>query len=325
MMPVSTFLAGLLSLLFITAPCQAKHVTEILFESQPPGATVSLLRGRKEELLGTTPFRASVSFRSATSIQRVLYRKPAHESVEAKLSGEDESIEISLPRIPWLSEEDAKSELGEALIPVLERELVQVLEKPPVTTELREACRLEEVEGRDRLVVPLVLREVDLDGRLPDRKRAAAMTEALWSEVAGPIVIAVASELGSRSLDVIVDVAFDENRHSFSVDSQVEVTIELECVAGSRQSWSYSSCARMVSGNCQAGNTLVTERDPCMHRVPITKSELIIDPMIRASRDLGHVQFEVPAELSRSAETASELRDQVTIRVIDEGGLRQGR
>lgn len=333
----------LVTLLFLSIWVSLSHaevIKELRIESAPAGAEVFLKQGERETPIGKTPLTYKAEFHSEISILRMVFRKGGYQELLLEVSAKQDKIMANLaPRgiaaNPTEHKEAELRSLQQRLNPILNQTVPGLLEaKGPFDFDLAGPIRVARMDEKVFVVIPLALGGSKVRMKETGKARQEELLKAVWNQCGGRFAIPLARKLQSQAgIDgIVLDVAFNEQRYLFGVESRVETRVEMQCVPGNKMQNVYDACATTKTeiyrmGNstysrqvCQSGFVNKPVFDPCASKIPVTKSEVKLDPRTGVTRDQARARYIMPLALIGQGATAEKLYEKVGVQLTDAKG-----
>jgi len=336
------FLIVLLSLGIWISSSRAEVVKELRIESAPAGAEVFLKQGERETPIGKTPLTYKAEFHSEISILRMVFRKGGYQELLLEVSAKQDKVVANLaPRgiaaNPTEHKDPELRAIQQRLNPLLNQTVPGMLEaKGPFDFDLAGPIRVARMDKKVFVVVPVALGSSKVSLKESGKARQEELLKAVWNQCGGSLAIPLARKLqGQAGIDgIVLDVAFNEQRYLFGVESRVETRVEMQCVPGNRMQQVFDACARRrmetyrdPSGiystrdaGCEGGYVTRPVYDPCASKIPVTKSEVKVDPRAGVTRDQARARYILPLALIGQGATAEKLYEKVGVQLTDAKG-----
>ena len=338
------FLVTLLSLgLWVSSP-RAEVVKELRIESVPAGAEVYLKQAAREIPLGKTPLVYKAEFHSEISILRMVFRKSGYQDALLEVSAKQDKVVAALEAralaaSPTVHKDPQLQAIQQRLNPILNQTMPGLLEaKGPFDLDLAGPIRVDRMNEKVFVVVPLALRGSKVNLKESGKTRQEALLKALWDQCGGGLVVPLARKIqGQAGVEgIVLDIAFDEQRYLFGVESRVETRVEMQCVPGTSMQTVFDACATMRSevthrdsfGNvytrqvCVPGQAMKPVFDPCASKVPVTKSEVKVDPKAGVTRDQARARYIIPFALIGQGAAPEAVYEKIGVLLTDAKGAR---
>lgn len=304
---------ALACLLFGIQPLAQAGTRAIEITSDPAGARVYLLKGFKQQPIGTTPLEHSFSVRSEQSILRIRVEKSGYHGRTVSVSGSDKSIAVDLDRIPLFDPESDGAGIVVERDRLLEAFAPWSLEGPATVTQ---------VEGRRLLSFPLASAEhrPNVASSTAVAARAAPLFDGIdgqsingvllvfkWRSVSG-----VSTSVGTRLQTemacegAMVPTPVWDNCASRSTTTSTTTTgtkTEYRCVGGTVTRMVWNNCARRVAKQKQVVD-LKANVDSGTHDNAIVQ---VVAASPKGMRAAGHCERRNGRVISSSGEDSSEL------------------
>lgn len=309
MKPGFTTTALMMALLSLISPrTQAEISQQLRLTSSPSGAQVYLMRGRKEESLGTTPLTATIKFHSDISIQRIRFRKAAYEDLTLEVKASQKKVVARLKSKKMAAEagsikDPALAAIQKRIKPVIDGTLPKLLQaKGNFSYNLSGVVAARRFGGKTYVVVPLTLNASKTKFRQTGKERRQAMLKTAWEQFAPSLGSPLTGKLKRfRGVDgVVLDLSLDEKRITFNVASHIETSMELKCVGENVVRYTYDYCAYRVNGVCKSAMVNKMVYEPCARRVYATKREVKINPLAGVTRGKSLLRYMLPLTTTSS-------------------------
>lgn len=320
------FLLSLIIILLAPTFSHSKVVKDISINSQPIGAKVFLLQGRKQTLIGTTPFIYKASFHSNISVIRMALSKSGYENHELKVSASQKTVNASLKPLPLIEDPASHKnprhrEIQKKVNAVIEPVIRELLEKPDLA-DIDSVDLIKIKEGGSHLYIELSLSMTRPKDTLKDpvASQDEMVAQKLWGQLGEALVLPVAETTrGVDDIDgILLEVRFNTQYTLFNVNHKVETTNETKCVPG----------YRYELGSDFYGNlTTRTIYEPCLHRKTETKTKVKFDPIVDRKKGKSIIRYFLPFEILAKRHPSEGLFEKISFVYTDAKGkelLRQG-
>jgi len=317
-------------------------VKDLHFESNPSDADVFLLQGTKQVPLGKTPLKYQAEFHSDISILRFTLKKIGYETQTIEVSAKQDRVVVKLPsqdfaaRPSTINDPTLRS-LQQRLAPTIDRTLQKVLALTgPYDFELAGHLRVTRLDDKILLILPIELRNTKDKADPTDLSQNEVFLKKVWDQFGGSMVIPIIKAIrGERLLNgILLDVGYSRLRHGFEVSSHVESSIEMQCVPGTEARQVYNSCIRRKiettydskgrtwsrDVGCEGGFETQMVFDPCLTKIPVTHTEVKIDPKATIVAVRSRAQYIFPIELIEAAVEQDNMFSQLGILLTNEKG-----
>lgn len=268
----------------------AKVEKKLSINSQPEGAEVYLVRGRKETLIGTTPFTANVSFHSDKSVIRMAFLKKGYNRLVLKVNAGQDKVKASLESQvlavdPATHQNPRLRKIQEKLNPVITQNLLELMEKPDrLSVDLAAPIEIKEADGRIFIELPFTLIGMKDKLKGPFASRNELLVQKLWDQIGKDIALPLAKKIrGMVDIDgILLDVQINKQALLFNVKHKVETKVEQKCVGGYR----YEPVIDFY-GNSDT----VAVYYPCIRKETVVRREVKIDPVFKRKKGQATVQY----------------------------------
>jgi hypothetical protein len=299
-------------------------------ESDPPGAQVYLKQAGRETLLGTTPFDYQAEFHSEQSILRFVFKKPGHKPVTLEVQVNQNPVyakfeQAQFTASPAVHQDPRLKDLQQRINPLLDKEIPRLLgADPSFEAELLEPVRAADFGGETGLLIRLRAGKIQAPADQTGMSRRETTLRALWTRLGTALALPIAAQLREQQgiQHITLEVAFDEQRVQFGVDARIETTVEMQCVGGNEY-WKESDFVCDYKG---CGTRIVNKSryNPCLHKIPVAKSEVKLDPKASSRRDLSTAYYFMPLSLVEKggAQEPDKLYEKIGVLLTDASGAR---
>ena len=295
----------LLSLLLYAGTSLADVKKTIQIISQPAGAEVFLVRGRKETSIGKTPMKYKASFHSEKSILRLKLHRAGFDDKIIKVKATDKEVSVNLKSFQYTaSPQDYKDkklrEAQKKINPVVKRFLPKLIEKQGhFKYRMNGPVKTVSFGGKPYAALPINLERLEGKSSKGGKDRKIELLRKLWKEFGDDLVMPLAGHLKNKGVaGLILRISFDDQKFLFNVSSHIETKTEMVCVGGYEQIRTYNSCKFYDSsrGGCIGGTDFQSVYNPCLNRVPRVKSKVVLDPKAGTTKGKALASFLVPVK-----------------------------
>ncbi len=283
--------------LFVATVCgtqsAAAEIQKTLqLESEPSGARVYLLRGAQRVPLGVTPLDYAAEFHSEISVLRILFERPAFTPRTLEVSAKDDRVVArlesrSLVADPAAHRDEQTRRLQEKLNPMLKETLPTLLAlRPELGADIADVVWVRRLSGALYLQVPLSVKTLGEKNREAGTSPEPRLARQIWDSLGKEVAAGIRSRLpaGSGLSGIVIESQLDAVAMQFAVGSHMQTSVEMQCVGGYRQEFRQDSCASYNRGNCVAGVKQFAVYEPCQTRIPVTKTEVKVNPTANTTR-----------------------------------------
>jgi hypothetical protein len=337
---------GVLLFIVLTAwisEVQATVVKDLQFESVPPGAEVSLLRGTRQESLGTTPLTYQAEFHSDISILRFVVKKSGYKPQTIEVNAGQKEVIVKLTSQSFAADPGTINDpilrsMQARLAPTIEHTLPELLAaKGEYDYEVASPVRVTKLD--EKILLILSMRLGTTKGRMtsPVQGQNEEFLKAVWDQFGQKMMVTLGTAVRSeRQLHgIVLDLDCSRSRQGFGVSSHMESSIEMECVPGTEMRQEYNPCVRRRmdtyydaslgrtvtrDGGCEGGYETKSVYNPCLTKVPVTRTQVKIDPKATTVAFQSRAQYVMPMELIELAGTQDKVFSRLGILLTNEQG-----
>lgn len=309
-------------------PVYAAVQKTLTLDSEPRGAQVFLRQAGRETLLGTTPFDYQAEFHSEQSILRFVFKKPGHKPVTLEVQSNRNPVLAKFEQVKITASPDSHQAprlrgLQEKLNPTLDKEIPTLLgADPELETELTEPIRVADFDGEPGLMIRLTVGRVKGIAGDAGSSRQEGALKALWARLGKTLVLPLAAHLREQHelRQIALRVGFSEQRILFGVDAKLETTVEMQCVGGNEY-WTEPDFVCDYKG-CNTRLVNKSRYNPCLQKVPVTKTEMKFNPQSQSIRDQANAYYVLPFSLleKEEAQDTEKLYDKIGVLLTDSTG-----
>ncbi len=318
-------------------------VKEVNFESDPSGAEIYILRGTKQELLGTTPLKYQAEFHSEISILRFAVKKPGFKTQNIEVSSQQDKVSVKLTSQGFAADPAAINDpilrsLQARLVPTIDQTLPQILaSKSEYDFEMSALVGVTKLDDKIFLILSMTLIPTKDMKPLSKQNQNEEFLRTIWERFGRKIVIPLGSSVGNERLlnGIILDLNCNRLRQGFGVSSHLESRIEMECVPGTELKQVYNPCVRRRmetyydrslnrtvtrEGGCEGGYETRSIFNPCLTKVPVTRREVKVDPKVTIAGAQIRAQYVYPIELAELAVEQDKVFSRLGVLLTNEKG-----
>lgn len=334
----------IVSFLLYCPLAEATVVKELTIESVPSGVEAYLLQGSRRVPLGKTPLTYEATFHSEISIIRIAFEIAGYETKIAEVSATQDKVSIILsPRGNTLSPAAIKDpnlrKIQQRIKPTVDKVLLKSSSlQSPAKWEIRSKVRVANIDGKNFIILPIGL--IDSQYRVKSNSGndyIESLLRDLWDQLGKKLVIPLFLELREEHdvIGIILDIAYDQSKRVFRVDSHVESKVEMECVPGTETTERYENCAKTVmmsvydygikayrmESKCVGGIVTQYINNPCLYKVPVTRTDLKVDPIAKTNIARGKIQYVFKYNIYVNEQVNNDIFKRLGIVVLNEEGF----
>lgn len=286
----------------------------IRITSVPNGANVYLLQGKKQTLIGVTPFDYRAEFHSNISILRLKVSKVGYNSTPARLSAKNDVFNIRLSTTSYAAAANTVKNtqlrgIQKRLTPVIDRVLPALIMKSGINNDDLGLLKVTKIGDKTILVVPLKLSKNKITSNV--QRKTSDFVNEVWKKIGSALINPLTAKTQNEAkLDgILLAINYSNAENKFQVAHRQESKVEMQCQGGYVQKNEWTPCARTVQvyenhydingrfsrrpkgTRCEGGMVTRSVYEQCASKVPVTTYSIKTSPSMTLNKNTYRLQY----------------------------------